>query len=186
MTNAERAQRFLMARTMLNRNGRETKRAVSMATGVQSSALVDYENPQSSRVPNGTSVEKLAVHYGVNAAWLFGQSESWSADTDIQSVCDTIGLTPDAVNILRDYMKDPVKKELVNSFICSEEFSRTIILLQAMRRMEHDTTKAVDYTSAFSAALDCDLTLSEQDVSEMMVWRASQEMTNVIRELSLK
>lgn len=186
MDTKERANRFLIARTGLNKHGEETKAKVYEETGVPASALVDYENPDSSRALNLDYVQKLADHYGLNAAWLLGQSDSWSTEGDIRQICDATGLSPESVWILKDLMKDEQRKKLINAFIESEEFSRLILILEKIRLSPacDGNEGTVDYSRAFSLlSEDQDTVFNEGDYREMRFWQASREMENLIRRI---
>ena len=187
MNSRERANRFFLARTGLNQNGKEGKMLVYKKTGVPSSAIVAYEDPESTRALNVNYVQKLAEHYGVNAAWLLGQSESWSLEKDIRQVCEMTGLSADAVYALQDLMEDEKQKRFVNSLLASEEFSRMIHMMAGMKRIDDsDRGKSVDYTEALNSAAGEDLEFCEKDLADMRVWKASREMEKVIRMLADK
>lgn len=186
MDNKERANRFLIARTGLNQHGKETKAKVYEETGVPASALVDYENPDSSRALNLDYVQKLANHYGLNAAWLLGQSDSWSTERDIRPICDATGLSPESVWILKDLMKDEQKKKLINAFIESEEFTRMIIALEQIRNSSANEGNdgTVDYSRAIGfMGKDQEIVFNESDYWDMKLWQISRELEKAMRLL---
>ena len=186
MDGKERAARFRMARTSLNQNGSETKARVYEQTGVPASALVAYESPESTRALSIEYVNRLAAHYGVNAAWLLGQSESWSMEQDVRRICELTGLTPDAVMSLRELMSDEGRRKAVNTFLASEEFTRFIFLLQGMKQTNDSdgSPSVVDYSDALrnSNTGDC-FTFNEKDYADMRTWRAEREMRQLTEKL---
>lgn len=179
----ERARRFQLARTSLNQNGEEGKMLVYKRTGVPSSALVAYENPESSRALNVEYTQKLAEHYGVNAAWLLGQSESWSLEKDLRQVCDMTGLSPEAVQALQELTGDGERRLFVNRFLASEEFSRMVYSMTGMKRLNSfEHSDSVDYADAFRGyAGGDDLGFSEEDYIDMRIWKAGRGLENVMR-----
>ena len=187
MDGKERARRFLMARTVLNQHGEETKNKVYEITGVPASALVDYENPDSSRALNLKNVQKLADHYGLNAAWLLGQSDSWSLEGDIRQVSDMTGLSPEAIWALQDLMKDEGRKKFINSLLASEEFSRMVYALSGMKNLkDSERSNAVDYISALNGFGGGDqIGLCERDVADLRLWKASRAMEEIMRKLTI-
>ena len=183
MDGKERAKRFLLARTGLNQNGEEGKVLVYKLTGVPSSALVAYENPESTRALNVDYVQRLAEHYGVNAAWLLGQSESWSLEKDLRQVCEATGLSPDAVQALQGLTEDGERRKFINMFLASEEFSRLVYSVIGMKHMKDtDHFNAVDYSEVLHGfAGEEDIGFCEGDYLDMRIWRAGRELENVMR-----
>lgn len=188
MDNKTRAERFILARTGLNQHGEETKAKVYEETGVPASALVDYENPESNRLPSVKNVQKLADHYGVNAAWLLGQSENWSSRADIQQIGEMTGLNPEAVMALQELMKDEKRREFINRLLASEEFSRMVCTLQGLNNMKgsDDSANAVDYAEAFSRNNDgeMELTLNERDYTDLKLWQAEKEISRLLERMA--
>ena len=187
MDGAERARRFLKARTELNQHGAEPKTKVYAETGVPASALVDYEDPESKRGLNVANVQKLAAHYKVNAAWLLGQSDSWSLDTDIRQVSEMTGLSPEAIQALQELMKDERQKVFINGFLASKEFSDIVQAMNGIRRKmeDADAGQGVDYTRVIHQ-LDGggSIEFKEEDLQDMRIWRASRALETVMRELA--
>ena len=192
MDNQERARRFMMARTELNRNGSETKMQVYAETGVSASALSNLENPERNRIPSGKSISLLADHYGVNAAWLTGQSDSWSLHEDTQGLTDAIGLSPRAAEKLTCMMADKQTRWAINQLIESPRFDRMITAISrlggALEEENEDVRKdgIVDFDAAFQQYGGKNesqpLTLAEGDYRDMLQWRAEREMEELIRE----
>ena len=182
MDNRERAKRFLAARTGLNRNGEEGKLKVYELTGVPASAIVAYENPESARMLNVEYVQKLADHYGVNAAWLLGQSESWSCELDVKKISEMTGLSAEAIWTLQDLMKDESRKSFVNAFLASGEFQEMVHIMAGVKRVKSpDDSGAVDYASALSGfSGEMDTTMNESDFADLRLWKASRVMEKVM------
>lgn len=188
MDNKTRAERFTLARIGLNQHGEETKTKVYEETGVPASALVAYENPESNRTVNTDYVLRLADHYGVNAAWLLGQTESWSNRVDVQQIGEMTGLNPEAVMALQELMKDNERKDFINKLIASEEFARIVYTLQGLKHLKtsDDSSSAVDYAEAFNRNSDgeLELTLCESDYTDLKLWKAEKEITRLMERLA--
>lgn len=183
MDSRERAKRFYRARTRLNRHGEEGKQKVYELTGVPASAIVAYENPESSRALNVGYVQKLAEHYGVNVAWLLGQSESWSLETEVLQICDMTGLSPDAVSAIQNLTGDEERRKFINSFLSSEAFTRMVYTMMGMKRLkDQEPSDAVDYADAFRSFSDeNDCGFCEEDYVDMRIWKAGRELESVMR-----
>lgn len=167
MTNAERAKRFRMARTELNRHGMETQLQVYTATGISASAVSNLENPESSRMPSADMVNTLAEYYGVNAAWMTGQSESWSLNKDSQALTKVLGFTTAAADRLTRLMADPGCRNAVNQLIGSERFDRIIRYIAVLAGIpESDPEKS--------------------DRRDLLEWKTGREMEALLRELDGK
>ena len=192
MDNRERAIRFRTARTDLNRNGSETMQAVSRATGVGASTICDLENPDSRRAPSAKNVNLLAEHYGGNAAWLTGQSDSPSLREDIRAATDMTGLSEKAISILRDLTADDDTRTFVNEFIESAEFSRMIRMIRALRQpkvsedFSWDPAGPVDYTKVMQTYYgDSDETsMAEGSAGDLYEWLIGRDMNDIVRKLS--
>ena len=193
MTNTERAKRFYIARTELNQHGAETQTQVYTATGISASSLSNLENPDNSRIPSSDTVNTLADYYGVNAAWLTGQSESWSLNKDSQALTKVLGFSPKAADKLTELMAEERSRQALNELIESNRFDR---MLRAIIRLS-DMPKAapegswkadtVDYAEAVRnyAADDSPVAFSfaEGDVRDMLIWKAEKEMEELIRDV---
>lgn len=183
MNSEERAKRFQKARTMLNTHGEEGKQKVYELTGVPASAIVAYENPESTRGLNVQYVQRLAEHYGVNAAWLLGQSESWSQDKNVQQACEMTGLSPEALAAIQELARNPERKEFINSFLASEEFSRMVYTMIGTKRLKNKAgSDVVDYTDALRICPDdTGYGFREEDYMDMRIWKAGRELENIMR-----
>lgn len=189
MTNEERAFRFKKARTELNPKGEETLAQVHDATGVAASTLSELENPDSSRNPGSKTLSLLAEHYRVNAAWLAGQSDSWSLNDDLRAVTDQLGLSPLAVEKLRVLMADEANRDAVNSLIESEEFDRLIRSVAVLSDytgappMVPDT-ETVDYAAAVREHTGKEKHLAfefaEGDIRSFLSWKVSRDVDALI------
>lgn len=186
MDNRERANRFHLARIGLNKHGEETKTKVYELTGVPASAIVAYENPESTRSLNVKNVQKLADHYGVNSAWLLGQSESWSLEGDIRQISESTGLTPEAIWALQKLTKNETQRSFVNALLVSEEFSRIIKSFPYIKRStdpKPDST-IVDYSSIMNQTDgESSPEFKESDYLDMKLWKASRDLETVLKRL---
>ena len=194
MTNAERARRFKVARTELNPRGAETQAQVYAATGISASAISNLENPENSRVPSSKIVNTLAEYYGVNAAWLTGQSESWSLNKDSQALTKVLGFAPGAADKITRLMADEKTRKAINELIESERFDRMIHAISRLTDMPQEVPEGswnadtVDYAEAVRkhAGNDSSLAfeLAEGDIRDLFIWKAEKEMEGLIRELT--
>ena len=192
MTNAERAKRFRTARTELNQHGTETQAQVYTATGVPASAISNLENPDSNRIPSSEKVNVLAEHYGINVAWLTGQSESPSLNENSRIATDTIGLSPKAVEKLTRMMADPKQKNAINSMIESEHFERMIQAIIVLAdeslsdREDGVPNEIVDYGEAIrkhTSDTPIGFNLAEGDLHDYYSWKAERTMEALLRDV---
>ena len=93
-------ERFKDARTVHNRNGKQTTDAVMKATGISKSTLSDIEND--SRDPGAETICKLARHYGVSTDYLLGLSNIKTPETTAQAVIKYTGLSEENVQTLHE------------------------------------------------------------------------------------
>lgn len=62
------------------------------------------------REVNSSFIVKYAKYFHVSADYLLGLSDAPTSNTDLQGVCDFTGLSPKAVQIIRDYIKSEGNK----------------------------------------------------------------------------
>lgn len=189
MTNAERAKRFKDARTQ-SLHGAETLAQVYAATGISASAISNLENPNNSRVPSAKIVSVLAEHYGVNAAWLMGQTDSPSLNENSQALTNIIGFSPKAAEKLTKLMADEKYRRSINELIESDRFDRmllSITRLSDVPQEDYSISNVVDYTEAIRKYAGDDspvaFSFSEGDIRDMLTWKAEREMEGLIREM---
>lgn len=103
----ERAKRFKDARTKYNVHGKQGLKEVFEATkkidgtGVQASMISDLEASIGEERPvRYQKVLTLAEYYGVNVAWLMGQSDSRFVDEGLQALSKATGLSDNAIQVL--------------------------------------------------------------------------------------
>ena len=182
MTNGERAKRFRMARTELNRHGTETQAQVYTATKVSASAISNLENPENARMPSADMVNTLAEYYGVNAAWLTGQSESWSLNKDSQALTKVLGFAPKAADRLTRLMADAMYRNAVNELIGSDRFDRIIQCIAALTEIQVSDRSTANHDSPGNNPLS-GADLPESGRRDLLRWKAEREMEALIREL---
>ena len=76
-----------------------------------------------SRTPNTTQLKQIAEFFGTSTDYLFGLSEADTTDTDIKSICDYIGLSNEAVQIIRGNTYGLDIREILNFFLCSSNMA---------------------------------------------------------------
>ena len=186
MTNEERARRFRIARTELSPHGMETQAQVYTATGVSASAISNLENPENSRVPSSKIVNTLAEYYGVNAAWLTGQSESWSLNKDSQALTKVLGFTPRAADKITRLMADEKTRKAINDLIESDRFDRMIRAIARLSDMPQAVpdgswkADTVDYSAVVRQYGGSDSSmafeLAEGDIRDLITWKSEREL----------
>lgn len=98
--------RFKEARTKYNKNGHETVKEVSKATGITSSLIDDLELDKatwtrlhkSPRDVGYSKIKILAEHYGVSADYLLELSDYPTLDAQAAGAAEYTGLSLEAIN----------------------------------------------------------------------------------------
>lgn len=93
-------ERFKDARTVHNKNGKQTTDAVFEATGISKSTLSNIENDK--RDPGADVIRKLAKHYGVSTDYLLGLTDIKTPETNARAVISYTGLSEENVKTLHD------------------------------------------------------------------------------------
>lgn len=87
------------------------------------------------RIPDALGVARIAEVCGVSADWLLGLSSVKERDADLQAICSTTGLSPEAVSLLSSAGKDSYGNMLINAIAeditSREEWQRLIVLASA-------------------------------------------------------
>lgn len=97
MSRLTRGERFKDARTVFNKNKKETMDEVFAATGVSKSAIQALEDDSISRSVGYDKVAKLSEHYGVSADYLLCLSDDHRL---AHSAVDELGLSEKAISWL--------------------------------------------------------------------------------------
>lgn len=125
----ESKNRFVLARTIYNKNGRQSVDAVSKATTVSASMINDLEsNVGKPRNVGYQSIVKLALHYGVSCDYLMGLATAATADPDVKQICNYTGLSEQAAKRLHELYSNEdfsVSLKFIDSFLTgndTEEF----------------------------------------------------------------
>ena len=144
ISSKERAERFRKAR------GNQSLKDVYEATKakgnpVSASMISDLESYSIDRPVQYQKVAALAEYYGVNVAWLMGQSDSPSLIEDSQIVTRTTGLSDEAINMLK-LMKNNKLTDSLNSLLETEDFARMVRWYKTARIINRYCTEA-DKTS---------------------------------------
>lgn len=95
----ETHERFKYARTVYNKNGKQTMSEVESATGIQKSMISSLEKDDT-RGASFRDIAKLAKHYGVSMDWLCGLTEIKSPETEIRGIIQSTGLDDSAIKQL--------------------------------------------------------------------------------------
>ena len=72
-----------------------------------------------SRTPNTAQIKQIAEFFGTSTDYLFGLSEADTADTETKAICDYIGLSNEAVQIIRGNAYGSDIRKILNFFLCS-------------------------------------------------------------------
>lgn len=99
-------ERFKDARTVHNKNGKQTMDAVASATGLQKSMIHSLELDDT-RGSSFRDVSKLAKHYGVSMDWLCGLTEVRTINETQRGICEKTQLSEQAVETLLDIKNIP-------------------------------------------------------------------------------
>ena len=94
MARLTRGERFKDARTVHNKNKKQTMDEVSAATGVSKSLIQSLEDDSVNRSVGYDKVAKLAEHYNVTTDYLLGLSDD---PAPMRSAVDDLGLSPKAI-----------------------------------------------------------------------------------------
>ena len=83
-----------------------------------------------SRTPNTAQIKQIAEFFGTSTDYLFGLSEADTTDTETKAICDYIGLSDEAIQIIRGNAYGNDIREIINFFLQSsnmldESFSRS-------------------------------------------------------------
>lgn len=98
--NLTMGERFKDARTVHNKNGKQSTETVMKAVSISKSTLSDIENNK--RDPGAEIICTLAKHYGVSTDYLLGLSDIKTPETTAQAVIRYTGLSEANVNTLHD------------------------------------------------------------------------------------
>ena len=144
MDNFRIGKRFYEARTKLNQhieNGKkpESLQTVYRNTGVPASSIIMYED--GSRVPNMENARKLADYYGVNVAWLLGESDSYTLNEDSQIVTRLTGLSSDVIEWLSSVKANTDTISCLNALLSSYDFRRSLLMLTQAKKMSEQNTQ---------------------------------------------
>ena len=188
MDQAERAARFRMARGELNRHGPQTLMQVVEATGIALSTIHAFENEKSSRTPGGQTATKLADYYGVNVAWLSGQSDNPLLTEDLSAAISQTGLSYLAIRNIQEMTADPEWKDCLNALFESEDFKKLISFLAASRQLSdsHEQDEGgVDYSHLRMRENQSGTgypVLTESDVRSALIWKSAAMLENTVKK----
>ncbi len=115
ISSEERAKRFREARSY--RTDREVyEETKKNGNPVSQSMISDLESASRNRPVQYQKIVTLAECYGVNVAWLMGQSKSPSFNEDKQAAEKVTGLSAEAIDVLAK-IKETKLIETVNKII---------------------------------------------------------------------
>lgn len=127
MSRLTRGERFKDARTVFNKNKKETMDEVFAATGVSKSAIQALEDDSISRSVGYDKVAKLSEHYGVSADYLLCLSDDPRL---AHSAVDELGLSTYSISWLerlKTYGEDdPNFRRIINSIFEDLVFQKTV------------------------------------------------------------
>ncbi len=117
-----RGERFKDARTVHNKNGKQTIPEVAKITSISESMISDLENDEKNRGVRFEAVAALARHYGVTADFLLGLEESPFRGLDISSAIKYTGLSTSAVKRLHQLKNKTAYISSINEIIEDHTF----------------------------------------------------------------
>ena len=136
-------KRFYDARTKLNQHMKDGKEesinTVGRNTDVPVSSISLYE--RGDRIPNTKNAQILAEYYGVNVAWLLGQSDSYTLNEDSQIVTKLTGLSSDVVEWLSSVKANTDTISCLNALLSSYDFRRSLLMLTQAKKMSEQNTQ---------------------------------------------
>ena len=95
-----RGERFKDARTMYNKNGKQSMDDVYKDTGIAASMIKDLEDDDSNRSVGYDKIATLSKHYGVSSDYLLGLTPNPTTNKDLDAVCKYTGLSAGAIDNL--------------------------------------------------------------------------------------
>lgn len=101
LPNPSRAERFLEARTVYNKNGKQSTGDVEKETGIRKSLISSLEN-EADRSVGYDKIVILANHYGVSTDWLFGLTNDPHREP---CAADDLGLSAHAIDLIIRWKK---------------------------------------------------------------------------------
>ena len=127
--------RFKLARTTHNQNGKESVKSVSEKTKISKSLIDDLEsNVGKKRAVSYLTVKTLAEYYGVTSDYLLGLSDIPSRDEDIQIAAKTTGLSEKSIDVIKLIAIEMGSrrewfdlKSVLDNFINSEHFLQFVL-----------------------------------------------------------
>ncbi len=175
-----RGERFKDARTVHNKHGNQTTKAVHKDTGIYESMISNLENDEETRSVGYDKIVTLANHYGVSLDYLIGSSN----DPSIRpSIVDELGLTPDAVRHIKSYSDSSrpqipasdifpscePSSSLLSALICDPSFDEFLERCQALINniVKAKQELSTDGGAAFYSR-SIDLNLKSLDLSHEM------------------
>lgn len=130
MSRLTRGERFKDARTVFNKNKKETMDEVFAATGVSKSAIQALEDDSISRSVGYDKVAKLSEHYGVSTDYLLGLTNVKSINPDMRNAIEFTGLTQESIETIRSLISQDhsdVHIDILNWFLSNPDFTLSLI-----------------------------------------------------------
>lgn len=183
----ERSERFRSAREDHNKNGKESMRIVEGKADVKRSTIYKLEKADDETNVGYQDIVKLANYYGVNVAWLMGQSTSPSLDDSSQAVTKTTGLSPKAIENLQK-ITDEDEKRAMNQLLESDSF-RTVVtwlsLAENMIQRENITEveswdEKREIESTWDNSFNVEMKLSPKESARYFLSRAIQTTNDAL------
>lgn len=176
--------RFKLARTKYNRNGKQSVKTVSEETGITRSLIDDLEsNVLKKRSVGYLTVAKLAKYYGVTSDFLLELDDYPTIDVDERAACRYTGLSEKAITMLHEWQGSDDRRKLWGNYISymieaakAEELLGKISELIAFSKHE---IKAVDNNDLALAIDMIDMQMARQ-------WHISRLFSDIIDELCLE
>lgn len=101
---------------------RISQNQIAKEIGIKKESLSKYLNDQAEIGINGLC--KIADYFGVTTDYLLGRSDAYSADTDIQVTCATIGINQDTAQAIGNY--NPEIKNVLSCLATFEPFRQAL------------------------------------------------------------
>lgn len=120
-----RGEKFVEARKIHNKNGKQTQKEVYAATGIPASKIKDLEDDDKNRGVDYREIVKLARYYGVSLEYLIGDSDDPHPEPSQQAAAGYLGLTDFETKTLARWIngshfkRELFKKMLRQNILCN-------------------------------------------------------------------
>jgi len=142
-----RGEKFLEARKIHNRNGKQTQKEVYGATGIPASKIKDLEDDDKNRGVDYREIIKLAKYYGVSLDYLIGDSDDPRPEPGQQAAASYLGISDFEARKLRNLLRPVIYREIFQTLLISGKLTEIIRKISGTRSELKRIGKTIDDTS---------------------------------------